>query len=102
MTDPKSSDSDIISSAGHSEAGIPTKEISEKDIALAGGNQQFRPKPALRRQVSEWEALQIVAAGDIETIEEEIDEAQGDHRWRTVFDSVQGHPQPRQAHCHDG
>lgn len=35
MADLKSSDSDVISSADHSEAGVPTKNvIDEKDVAL--------------------------------------------------------------------
>jgi hypothetical protein len=67
MADLKSSDSDIISSAG-----LPAKEINEKDVAPMQGSQQKRSMP--RRQVSEWEALQIVAAGDTETIDKEVDE----------------------------
>jgi hypothetical protein len=78
MADPKSSSSDIISSASHSESGMPMKEVNEKDIALTQGHQQPKPKPGLRRQVSEWEALQIVAASDIETIDWEVDEIEAD------------------------
>jgi len=75
MADPKSSNSDIISSADHSEAGLPTKNvIDEKDVAL-----QHKSKPSLGgRRVSEWEALQIVAAGDLETIDREVDEIEAD------------------------
>ena len=77
MADLKGSDSDIISSSDQSDAGVPTKPINEKDVTLTDGHQQARPKP-LRRQVSEWEALQIVAAGDLETIDKEVDEIEAD------------------------
>jgi hypothetical protein len=75
MADPKISDSDAISSADHSEAGTPANnDIDEKDVAL-----QPKPKQSLGgRRVSEWEALQIVAAGDIETIDREVDEIEAD------------------------
>ncbi|PMD31945.1 fructose transporter 1 [Hyaloscypha variabilis F] len=77
MADPKRSDSDIISSADQSDAGIPTKRVNEKDVALSEGHQQTQPKQT-RRRVSEWEALQIVAAGDLETIDKEVDEIEAD------------------------
>ncbi|PMD53444.1 fructose transporter 1 [Hyaloscypha bicolor E] len=54
------------------------KEVNEKDIAFTQGHQQPKPKLGLRRQVSEWEALQIVAASDIETIDREVDEIEAD------------------------
>lgn len=64
------SDSDVIS-----EVEKPTRDIDEKDIAVPG----HRTKPSLgARRVSEWEALQIVAAGDEETINREIDETEAD------------------------
>ena len=75
MADTKSSDSDMISSTGHSEAGMPTKEINEKDVALNQGNDHNLSKP---RRLSEWEALQIVAAGDNETIDREVNEIDAD------------------------
>ena len=78
MADLKSSDSDLISSAGQSEVGAPAKAINEKDIALTQNHQPRQPKPTLRRQVSEWEALQIVAAGDLESIDKEVDEIEAD------------------------
>ena len=75
MADTKSSDSDIISSAGHSEAGMPTKELNEKDVAFNPDNDHNLSKP---RRLSEWEALQIVAAGDNETIDREVNEIDAD------------------------
>jgi hypothetical protein len=75
MADTKSSDSDIISSAGHSEAGMPPKELNEKDVAFNPGNDHNLSKP---RRLSEWEALQIVAAGDNETIDREVNEIDAD------------------------
>lgn len=75
MAETKSSDSDIISSAGHSEAGVPTKDINEKDVAFNQGNDHNLSKP---RRLSEWEALQIVAAGDNETIDREVNEIDAD------------------------
>jgi hypothetical protein len=75
MADTKSSDSDKISSTGHSEAGMPTKELKEKDVAFNQGNDHNLSKP---RRLSEWEALQIVAAGDNETIDREVNEIDAD------------------------
>ena len=67
MADLKLSDSDAISSTEHSDAGVPHKEVNEKDIAAPA-------RPPNRRNVSEWEAIQMAAAGDVESIDREIDE----------------------------
>jgi hypothetical protein len=76
MADPKNSDSDAISSADHSDTGAPTKDvIDEKDIALSPGHQRSDLGP---RRVSEWEAIQIAAAGDLETINREVDGIEAD------------------------
>lgn len=70
MADPKLSDSDAISSTEHSDTATPMKEINEKDISVPAP----RARPDIRRKPSEWEAIQIAAAGDIESIDREIDE----------------------------
>ncbi|PMD13207.1 fructose transporter 1 [Hyaloscypha hepaticicola] len=54
---------------------MPTKEINEKDVALNQGNDHNLSNP---RRLSEWEALQIVAAGDNETIDREVNEIDAD------------------------
>jgi len=65
----KTSDSDVISSTDHSEAGVPVQSMDEKKVAA---------RPNNNRRVSEWEALQIAAAGDIDTIDREIAEVEAD------------------------
>ncbi|KAH7408872.1 hypothetical protein BKA64DRAFT_571542 [Cadophora sp. MPI-SDFR-AT-0126] len=67
MADPKLSESDAISSTEHSDAGVPPKVVDEKNIAAP-------ERPPNRRNVSEWEAIQMAAAGDVESIDREIDE----------------------------
>jgi hypothetical protein len=77
MAEHKSSESDIISSADHSDTGVPPKDaVDEKDIALPPGHQRKSSLGA--RRVSEWEAIQIAAAGDFETIDREVDEIEAD------------------------
>jgi hypothetical protein len=76
MAEPKNSDSDAISSADHSETGVPAvSSIDEKDIALSPGQKRSDLGP---RRVSEWEAIQIAAAGDLDTINREVDEIEAD------------------------
>ncbi|KAG9232623.1 fructose transporter 1 [Amylocarpus encephaloides] len=65
-------DSDALSSADHSDAGNPAF-IDEKDV----GHTKSR-RPPNGRRVSGWEALQIAAAGDLETINREMDEVEKD------------------------
>jgi hypothetical protein len=65
MSDVKVSENDTISSTDGSGANPVIKELNEKNIALA-------PKPATGRKISEWEAIQIAAAGDNDTIDREI------------------------------
>ncbi|KAH9210992.1 fructose transporter 1 [Leptodontidium sp. 2 PMI_412] len=67
MANPKISDSDAISSTEHSDAGAQMKDVNEKDISTPAC-------PPNRRNVSEWEAIQMAAAGDVESIDREIDE----------------------------
>ncbi len=71
MAEPKMSDSDAISSAEHSDAGVPVKDVNEKNISVPA-------RPVNNRKVSEWEAIQMAAAGDVETIDRELDEIDAD------------------------
>ena len=80
MTDPtKTLEVDAISSPDHSASDSPPKKVTlagdsmdEKDVAKPQRNNSLYSSSG--RRVSEWEALQIVAAGDLETIDREIDE----------------------------
>jgi hypothetical protein len=65
MADSKASDNGVTSATEHNETNVPMKQVDEKNIALP-------PKPQHSRQVSEWEALQIAAVGDNDTIDREI------------------------------
>jgi len=80
MTDPtKPSEVDASSSPDHVETESPPKKVT---IISDDTDEKGIPKPQRNnstysssgRRVSEWEALQIVAAGDIETIDREIGE----------------------------
>lgn len=57
-----------VSSTEPSEAGMPVKEVNEKNVATPA------PPPQASRRLSEWEAIQIAAAGDHDTIDREIGE----------------------------
>lgn len=80
MADPtKLSEVDASSSPDHIETELPSKKVTlisddtdEKRIAKPQRNNSTYSSSG--RQVSEWEALQIVAAGDLETIDREIGE----------------------------
>ncbi|TVY27828.1 putative metabolite transport protein [Lachnellula hyalina] len=80
MTDPtKPLEVDASSSPDHVETESPPKKVT---IISDDTDEKGIPKPQRNnstysssgRRVSEWEALQIVAAGDIETIDREIGE----------------------------
>jgi hypothetical protein len=77
----KISDVDAISSPDHSESDLPPKKVTlASDHQDASDEKRHGPQrkdsvySSSGRRVSEWEALQIVAAGDLETIDREIDE----------------------------
>jgi len=72
----KISDSDAISSTEHSEVGKDF--VNEKGIARPADPSQNGSTRSNGRQVSEWEALQIAEAGDIDTIDREIGEVEAD------------------------
>jgi len=76
---------DAISSPDHSESDLPPKKVTlasdhqdpvdEKNVGKPKGpKRNDSVYSSSGRRVSEWEALQIVAAGDLETIDREIDE----------------------------
>lgn len=76
--EPKTIEVDTISSEEHVDSNDPPKKVT-----LAGDHHEATEKKgpsrhnsviSSGRRVSEWEALQIVAAGDDETIDREIDE----------------------------
>ncbi|CZR69200.1 related to myo-inositol transport protein ITR1 [Phialocephala subalpina] len=67
MAEPKVSDDNAISSTESSD-GVPVKDVDEKHVAVAPAH------PEARRGFSEWEAIQIAAAGDNDTIDREIAE----------------------------
>ncbi|TVY92464.1 Proton myo-inositol cotransporter [Lachnellula willkommii] len=82
MTDPtKLSEVDASSSPDHIETESSPKKVTlisddmdEKHVAKPQTRRNNSTYSSSGRQVSEWEALQIVAAGDLETIDREIDE----------------------------
>jgi hypothetical protein len=71
-------DIDAISSDENSEGGIQTtKAVDEK--AFPPGPPRNKPaRPTGNRRVSEWEAIQIAAAGDLDTIDREVAEVEAD------------------------
>jgi hypothetical protein len=89
MAEPIKSDMDAISSTDHSEVDAPKKVTLASDKPDAADDEKHigHPKGPQRnssvysssgRKVSEWEALQIVAAGDVETINREMDEIEAE------------------------
>lgn len=92
MTDLKSSGTDAISSTEQSEVTVLAKkvamaddtkpEIDEKDIGRPADPERRQSQKSVYsssgRKVSEWEALQMVAAGDLETINREMDDIEAD------------------------
>ena len=73
MAEPKRVEADEISSTEHSvkdsEQAIPPAAQRNQSVYSTHG-----------RRLSEWEALQIVAAGDLETINAEVDAIEVDLR----------------------
>jgi hypothetical protein len=69
-------DADAISSSHHSETIPPrnAEAVNEKDVGLSPKH----PIHNTNRRVSEWEALQIAQAGDLDTINAEVDEIEAD------------------------
>ncbi|PQE17831.1 MFS sugar transporter protein [Rutstroemia sp. NJR-2017a WRK4] len=69
---PKAVESDAISSSGHTEARTPAN-LSDDEKHSLGDEKGVTARPKhINRRVSEWEALQIAAAGDMETIDAEV------------------------------
>ncbi|PQE04290.1 MFS sugar transporter protein [Rutstroemia sp. NJR-2017a BBW] len=69
---PKPVESDGISSSGHTEARTPAN-LSDDEKHSLGDEKGVTARPKhINRRVSEWEALQIAAAGDMETIDAEV------------------------------
>lgn len=68
MAEPKISNENGVSSTEHSDVGVPVKDVDEKNVAVAP------TRPEASRGFSEWEAIQIAAAGDNDTIDREIAE----------------------------
>lgn len=71
MSDLKNVEADTISSTRDSDTPTKPHMVNEEDIDNSG-------KPAQKRRTSEWEALQIVAAGDFDTIDAEVAEIEAD------------------------
>jgi hypothetical protein len=62
---------DAISSSEHSGDGLPRETVNEKNISMPA-------RPKANRATSEWEALQIAEAGDLDTIDREVAEIEAD------------------------
>jgi hypothetical protein len=71
-------DVDAISSDENSEGGIPTKQVVDEKAFPAGPQRNQPTCPTGGRRVSEWEAIQIAAAGDLDTIDREVAEVEAD------------------------
>ena len=80
-------DIDTVGSAEESHVDVPKKVTIASDKQVDDEKNIGHPKGPVRnssvysgsgRKVSEWEALQIVAAGDVETIDREIAEVEND------------------------
>jgi hypothetical protein len=67
MSAPNHTVADTINSPEHSDDGIPRDSVNEKNISMPA-------RPKIKRATSEWEALQIAAAGDLDTIDREVAE----------------------------
>jgi len=74
MSDTKQVNSDVISSTPGSTT--PNKEDIVNEEHMEKPNAPARPRHG--RRVSEWEALQIAAAGDYDTIDAEVAEIEAD------------------------
>ena len=57
-------------------------EFSKDEKLVGETDVPSRPQP--RRQVSEWEAIQIAAAGDIDTINREMDEVEAELQAKNI------------------
>ena len=71
-------DVDAISSDENSEGGNPTKQVVDEKAFPAGPQRNQPTRPTGGRRVSEWEAIQIAAAGDLDTIDREVAEVEAD------------------------
>jgi hypothetical protein len=71
-------DIDAISSDEHSEAGAATTKTVDEKAVPAGPQQNQSTRSTGGRRVSEWEAIQIAAAGDLDMIDREIAEVEAD------------------------
>ena len=87
MAEHVKADENVVSSAEQSHVELPKRvtitsekqDIDEKNIGHPKGPvRNSSVYSSSGRRVSEWEALQIVAAGDVETIEREIAEVEND------------------------
>ncbi|KAM3083047.1 fructose symporter [Clarireedia jacksonii] len=75
---PKVVDSDGISSSAHTEARTAAN-LSDDEKHSIGDEKGVTPRPQhINRRVSEWEALQIAAAGDMETIDAEVQDLENE------------------------
>lgn len=86
------SEVDAISS---SESDLPPKKVTLASSHQDATNEKPRgPKrndsvySSSGRRVSEWEALQIVAAGDLETIDREVDEIEASLQQMNIQSTV--------------
>jgi hypothetical protein len=71
-------DVDAISSDENSEGGIPMAQAVDEKASPAGPQRNQPARPMGGRRVSEWEAIQIAAAGDLDTIDREVAEVEAD------------------------
>ena len=71
-------DVDAISSDENSEGGVPTAQAVDEKVFPAGPQRNQPARPTGGRGVSEWEAIQIAAAGDLDTIDREVAEVEAD------------------------
>lgn len=82
--------SNVVDSTEHSAPGASVKNIvEEKDVGTTA--------PTQPQRVSEWEALQIAAAGDLDTIDREVGEIEADLQ-RMHIQSTWYKPQLRLSH----
>jgi hypothetical protein len=71
-------DVDAISSDENNEGGIPTTQAVDEKAFPVGPQRNQPARPTGGRRVSEWEAIQIAAAGDLDTIDREVAEVEAD------------------------
>jgi hypothetical protein len=75
---PQSAEASATTSTKQDERAAPLNvdDVNEKDIGVPEPNPTAHHKST--RRVSEWEALQIARAGDLETINAEVDEIEAE------------------------